>query len=147
MEEISYRTLPYYKTDVSISKTQDQIKKLLVKYHLIGIRFTEYQNIGIIEFILKENGKEIPFRFKFILPENESHKKQVYRALLYYLKARFTSVDFGINTIEKEFLQEIILKLPSGEEATVKEVMENKITQLTNNVSDLLLPFTKKEEG
>lgn len=100
--------------------------------------------MGVIEFILLKNGKEMAFRFKYDFPENENHKRQVYRALFYYLKNRFLAIEFGITTIEDEFFQELVLKLPNGATSTVKEIMKNQLNQLEYS-SGLQLPFKKKE--
>ena len=97
---VNYSKLPYYGSKVSFPKSQENIRKLLQKYNLQGIRFTEYRNLAAIEFILLQNNKEMAFRFKIELPEKPSLQKQVYRALFHYLKARFTSVDFGIARIK-----------------------------------------------
>jgi len=140
----SYNKLPYYRTKVSIVRTQEKIEKLLLKYNLKGIRFTKYERLCILEFILLEDSKELTFRFKFDLPELEAHQRQVYGAVFYYLKARFTSIDFGITTVEREFLQELVLKLPDGTNRTVKEIAEEKgLIQFSS--SDLLLPFKERK--
>lgn len=144
MEEINYSKLNYYGTKVVISKSQEAIKKFLNKFGLQGTRFTDYKNVGVIEFILLKNGKEMAFRFKYDLPEKEMHKRQVYRALFYYLKNRFLAIEFGITTVEKEFLQELVLKLPDGTTSTVKEIVEQQLNQL-EYISELQLPFRKKE--
>lgn len=139
-----YKKLPYFKTTVGIAKTQGIIRKFLMKYNLKGIRITDYKEIGIIEFILEINGIEKGFRFEFILPLDQNYKKQTYRALFYYLKARFTSVDYGIRTIEQEFMPELILKLPDGSTTTIaSEVNEN--IGLLETTKDLQLPFKLKQ--
>lgn len=147
MSEITYSKLNYYGTRVSISKSQEDIKRILVKFGLRGTRFTEYKtehkNTGIIEFILGKNNKEMAFRFKYDLPEQENHKKQVYRALFHYLKNRFLAIEFGITTIEDEFFQELVLKLPNGDTSTVKELVKNQLHELEFQ-SGLQLPFNKK---
>ena len=129
---------------MAIYKTQNEIRTVLQKFGLQGERFTEYKGIGIIEFILLKDGKELAFRFKFDLPEKEAFKRQTYRALYYYLKNRFMAIEFGITTVEEEFLQELILKLPDGADITVKELVKDQLTQLEYN-SGLLLPFKKKD--
>ena len=143
---IVYNNLNYYGTKVSISKTQGDIKKILRKFGLQGHRFTEYRNIGVVEFILRKNENEMAYRFKFDLPEKENHRRQVYRALFHYLKNRFLAVEFGITTIEKEFLQELVLKLPNGSTTTVKELVENQLSQLEFK-SELYLPFDRKKKN
>lgn len=145
MKEVNYRELSYYRTSVPIYKSQNEIRKVLQKFGLQGERFTLYKGIGVIEFILLKEGKEMVFRFKFDLPEKENHQRQVYRALFHYLKNRFMAVEFGITTVEKEFLQELVLKLPDGSDITVKELVEKQLGQLEFK-STLQLPFKRKEE-
>lgn len=130
MKEIDYKNLSYYRTKVPIYKSQNEIRSILQKFELQGIRFTEYKNTGIIEFILLRNGHELTFRFKYDLPEKESYQRQVYRGLYHYLKNRFMAIEFGITTIEKEFLQELVLKLPNGTNATIKEILGKKTATL-----------------
>lgn len=143
MSEVNYFKLSYYRTQVPIYKSQNEIRTVLQKFGLKGIRFTEYNKIGVIEFILEKNNKEMAFRFKFDLPEKGIYHRQVYRALFHYLKNRFMAIEFGITTIEEEFLQELILKLPDGTDTTVKELVSNQLNQLEFN-SELQLPFKKK---
>lgn len=131
--EIDYKKLAYYRTKVPIFKTQNEIRTILQKFNLQGIRFTEYQNISIIEFILLKNDKELMFRFKYDLPESEPLKQQVFRMLYHYLKNRFMAIEFGIVTIEKEFLQELVLKLPNGSTTTIKEMMADRVLELQYN--------------
>lgn len=126
---IEYRKLSYYGTKVPIYRTQDKIRTVLQKFGLQGTRFTEYKNVGIIEFILMRNGKELTFRFKYDLPEAKYHA-QIYRGLFHYLKNRFMAVEFGITTVEKEFLQELVIKLPNGTNSTMKELMQDKVLKL-----------------
>ena len=144
MKEINFKKLSYYRTPTPIYKTQNEIRTILQKFGLQGIRFTEYKSIGIIEFILERDNKEYTFRFKFTFPEKEIYRKQVYRALFHYLKNRFMAVEFGINSVEQEFLQEMVLKLPNGSNNTVKEILGKQITSLQYS-KDLLLPFKRKD--
>ncbi len=137
MIEVDYKKLSYYRTSVQIYKTQNEIRTVLQKFNLQGIRFTEYKDTGIIEFILLKNNNELMFRFKYDLPEREMFKKQVYRALFHYLKNRFMAVEFGITTVEKEFMQELVLKLPNGTDSTIKEILAPRIETL--NYKDLKL--------
>lgn len=143
--EIKYNKLAYYRTTVPIYKTQDKIKTVLQKFGLTGIRFTEYKEIGIIEFVLQRFDKEMAFRFKFNMSKKESLKRQIYRCLFHYLKNRFMAVEFGITTVEEEFLQELILKLPDGTDTTVKEIVKEQLSNLEFD-STLQLPFKEKEK-
>ena len=143
MEDKEYRKLSYYRTTVPIYKSQNEIRTVLQKFNLNGIRFTEYKDLGVIEFILQRPENEMSFRFKFNLPEKESLKRQIYRGLFHYLKNRFMAVEFGITTIEEEFLQELIVKLPDGGDATVKELVTNQLKGLDYD-SVLKLPFSTK---
>jgi len=137
MININYWKLPYYNTQVPIYRTQDKLKIFLQKFNLTGTRFTEYKNVGIIEFILLKDGKELMFRFKYDLPE-ERYRPQIYRGLFHYLKNRFIAIEFGITSVEKEFLQELVLKLPDGTDSTIKEIMQDKIMNLEYKDLNLL---------
>jgi len=137
-----YSKLPYFRTPTSISKTLEQVKKLLSKYGLQAIRNSEIKhlNLGVIEFALEKNNKMFTFRFKFNLSNDLRYHKQIYRALFYYLKSRFTRVDYGICTIEEEFMQELLIPLPDGRLKTLQEAY-GKNVQLLQAGKDLLLPF------
>ena len=145
MKEIDYKNLSYFRTKVPVYKTQNGIRTILQKFGLQGERFTEYKNMGVMEFILLKDGKEMAFRFKFNLPEKDIYKQQTYRMLFHYLKNRFMAVEFGITTIEEEFLQELILKLPNNSDTTVKELIIEQLSQ-SEFISELQLPFKKKEK-
>ena len=145
MSEVNYRKLPYYRTTVQIYKSQNEIRSVLQKFGLQGIRFTDYKETGTIEFILLKDEKELSFRFTFNYPEREDFQRQVYRGLFHYIKNRFFAVEFGINTIEKEFLQEMILKLPDGSTPTIKDLVSKQLSGLAYT-SELQLPFKEKDK-
>jgi len=144
VSEVNYRKLAYYRTTVQIYKSQNDIRTVLKKFGLQGIRFTDYKDIGTIEFILLKDNEELAFRFKFNFPEKEAYQRQVYRGLYNYLKNRFFAVEFGITTIEQEFLQEMILKLPDGSTPTIKEIVSGQLKGLIYK-SELQLPFRKRD--
>lgn len=141
--EINYSNLSYYRTSVSIYKTQDKIRTFLEKFGLKGIRFTEYENNVAIEFILAKHNNELTFRFAFPTPEKDMHKRQVWRGFYHYIKNRFMAIEFGISSVEEEFLQELVLKLPNGNR-TVKEIVKSQLDTLQFE-SKLTLPFKQKE--
>jgi hypothetical protein len=142
-EEINYSKLSYYRTSVSIYKTQDKIRQVLERFGLKGIRFAEYDNNVAIEFILEKNDQELAFRFAFPMPEKDMYRRQVWRGFYHYIKNRFMAIEFGISTIEEEFLQEMVLKLPNGQERTVKDIVKDQLGTLQYE-SKLNLPFKKK---
>lgn len=145
MTEVNYRKLPYYRSTVQIYKSQNDIRSVLQKFGLQGIRFTDYKKTGTIEFILLKDDKELSFRFTFNYPEKEAFQRQVYRGLYHYLKNRFFAVEFGITTIEKEFLQEMILKLPDGSTPTIRDIVSKQLSNLVYS-SELQLPFKEKDK-
>lgn len=145
MNTIEYRKLSYYNTTVPIYKSQNEIRTILQKFNLKGIRFTDMSDYGILEFILEKDTKEMAFRFQYKLPNNEKYKRQIYRCLFYYLKNRFMAVEFGIKTVEDEFFQELLLKLPDGSIKTIKEIVSNQLDTLQYE-SKLELPFNEKNK-
>lgn len=140
-----YKDLPYHGSKVSIGVSQEDIRKLLSKYGLEAIRFTDLigMKTSVLEFALRNSDQILSYRFKFNLPEGPRYKKQLYRAVFNYLKARFTSVDFGICTVEEEFMQHLILKLPDGRAGTIQEMYGKKALDL--NAGNLQLPFKNGE--
>ncbi len=54
------------------------------------------------------------------------------------------AVEFGISSVEQEFLQELVLILPNGSNNTVKELLGKDIANLQYS-KNLLLPFKERE--
>jgi hypothetical protein len=67
---------------------------------------------------------------------------QEYRLLYHWIKSKIEAVVWGLSTIEREFLSEIMLQLPNGQQESVGEVVMNLVGE--NRLQSL--PFLGEPE-
>jgi len=117
VERTAYKT-----TTVPVSRSQEAIRNLLVKYDVIGCQFTENFETGeiVLRFVKRVN--EIPRTVRIVLP-TEDNEKQAYRALYYWMKSQLEAVDFGLLSFEHVFLAHFEWMLESGQTATVADII------------------------
>ena len=132
-----WKSKAYKSTKVDYVKSQVQISKLLNQNEIRDIQHSAYQDKAQIIFIkeLKVEDKMMKVGVKISVPEvNEKNKNQLYRALFYYLKAKFESLTFG-------FVEEY-------NEAFVKEFMPYLIADRQGRtIADIVLPKFGKAIG
>src|SRR3989338_3480730 len=125
-----WKSKAYKGTKVDYVKSQVNISKLLNHNGIIDVQHSSYQNKAQIMFIkeLKVEDKMMKVGVKISVPEvSDKNKNQLYRALFYYLKAKFESLTFG-------FVEEY-------DEAFVKEFMHYLIADREGRtVADIILP-------
>ena len=155
---------PYADTEVDAEKTQQDITQLLRKYGVSQINWQidydmeQVQLDFVIEYMKQEDQTthRIAVRVKPPMfaakrriwdPKLGRYKKeemanwaQSMRLLFYWIKAKLEAVSFGLNSVEKEFLSDIITTLPDGSKMTVWDMISR---QMANN--SLMLEF--KEAG
>ena len=112
----------YKTTAVPVSRSQEAIRKLLVKYDVVGCQFTENFETGeiVLRFVKRIN--EIPRTVRIVLP-TEGNERQAYRALYYWIKSQLEAVDFGLLSFEHVFLAHFEWMLEGGEISTVGEIV------------------------
>jgi hypothetical protein len=114
-------------TEVPYERTKAEIEILLRSYGVKGIRWTSIESQDdVLEFIIEADVKSVKKQINiavrplhiFIkkkLPGrglvNTENINQEYRLLFYWIKSKIEVVVWGLSTIEKEFLSEIIMKL------------------------------------
>ena len=137
MKKKIFKSKAYRTTKVDYIKSQMQINKLLREN---GIEDSQHSNIqGKAELIfLKEldvEGKKMKVGVKISIPDFiDETRNQLYRALFYYLKAKFESLTFG-------FVEEY-------NEAFVKEFMPYLIADKEGRtIADIVLPKLGKAIG
>lgn len=109
------------RTEVTIGRSQEQIRSLLTKYGATAFGIMEGRGLAMLTFELKN--KRIAF--KLPLPPSPSDDatqasmntyaqlvRAKWRALLLAIKAKLECVESGITTLEQEFLAHIVL--PGG---------------------------------
>ena len=62
---------------------------------------------------------------------------QSLRLLFWWLKAKVEAVAYGLREVEEEFLSDVIVHLPTGEETTVGEAMRPALAAGSNSVLDV----------
>src|SRR3990167_7524162 len=93
-----WKSKAYKGTKVDYVKSQVSISKLLNQNGIKDIQHTAQQDKAQIIFMkeLKVENKMTKVGVKISIPEvSEKNKNQLYRALFYYLKAKFESLTFG----------------------------------------------------
>lgn len=125
-----WKSKAYKNTKVDYVKSQIAISKLLNNNGIKDIQHTSHQDKVQIVFIkeMKIEEKNMKVGVKIAVPEvDERNRNQLYRALFYYLKAKFESLTFG-------FVEEY-------NEAFVKEFMPYLIADKQGRtISDIVLP-------
>ena len=155
---------PYADTRVDAEKTQQEITQLLRKYGVSQINWQidydmeQVQLDFVIEYMKQEDQTihRIAVRVKPPMfaavrrtwdPKFGKYRKQELanwaqsmRLLFHWIKTKLEAVSFGLNSVEKEFLSDIITTLPDGSKMTVWDMISR---QMANN--SLMLEF--KEAG
>ena len=125
-----WKSKAYKNTKVDYIKSQIGISKLLNNNGIKDIQHSNFQDKAQIMFIkeLKVEDKNMKVGVKVVVPDvEEKNRNQLYRALFYYLKAKFESLTFG-------FVEEY-------NEAFVKEFMPYLIADKQGRtVADIVLP-------
>jgi len=140
------RNPPYMDTEVPYERTKAEIEILLRSYGVKGIRWTSIEGQDdVLEFVVEATVQGvhkqlgIAVRPPHIIIKKKLHGKlvdtedinQEYRLLFHWIKSKIEAVVWGLSTIEKEFLSEILLKLPNGQQSTVGAVVVNLMSKDT----------------
>jgi len=125
-----WKSKAYKNTKVDYIRSQISISKLLNDNGIKDIQHSSYQDKAQILFVkeLKVEDKTMKVGVKVCVPEvDDRNRNQLYRALFYYLKAKFESLTFG-------FVEEY-------NEAFVKEFMPYLIADKKGRtIADIVLP-------
>ena len=151
---------PYADTEVDAEKTQQQITQLLRKYGVSQVNWNvnydleQVQLDFIIEYLKQEDqtAHKIAVRVKPPMfaatrrtwdPKLGKYKKedmanwaQSMRLLFHWIKAKLEAVSFGLNSVEKEFLSDIVTTLPNGTRMTIWDMISPQM-----ETSDLMLEY------
>ena len=140
------RNPPYMDTEVPYERTKAEIEILLRSYGVKGIRWTSLEGQDdVLEFIVEATVQGvrrqlgIAVRPPHIYIQKKLHGKlvkteninQEYRLLFHWIKSKVEAVVWGLSTVEREFLSEVLLKLPDGRQSTVGDVVVNLMSKDT----------------
>lgn len=142
---------PYKDTEVNAERTQQQITELLRKYGVgqiswqINYDLEQVQLDFVIEYMKQEDRQAHKIAVRVKPPMFASSKKtwdpklgryvnkdqanwaQSMRLLFYWIKAKLEAVSFGLNSVEKEFLSDILTTMPDGSRLTVWDLISTQI--------------------
>lgn len=145
---ITKKNPPYQDTAVDKGKTKAAIEKLFREYGVSGVQWTEnYQTNEVsLRFMVEAEvggirrnlGLEV--KPPLLLNKHKSYNPrtgrtetinapnyaQSYRLLYYWLKAKLEAVSYGLSSIEKEFLSQVVVKI-NGRDTTVGDAFATKI--------------------
>lgn len=152
--------MAYDTTSVSAAKSQDDIRKVLLKYGVTDNRFTECWPSGVsVEFNWLRRGDDKVIRIRMVvspdrkrmeatrkkygesktqaaLRREDQERRRIYRLLYWRIKTKLEAVEHGIVEFEQEFLADIVL--PGG--PTVWEEIKPKFDAYLEGVKRLALP-------
>jgi hypothetical protein len=96
-------------TTLSEGQSRDAIERILEAHDVEAIRWTILAERIIIEFKHPEGSFAVAAPFDMADARDEKQqRRQVLRALHWYLKAKFDGIDFGIEDVLKAFMPYLI---------------------------------------
>ncbi len=140
---------PYQSTTLDPESSQMKISKLLRDYGVSGVQWTTRFDLNQVElsFMVEAdfNGVKKQIGIKVNPPifaakhrtwnaklgKNEivyaPNYAQSFRMLYWWLKAKLEAVSYGLSSVEKEFLSQVITTLPNGQQSTIGEIMSRTV--------------------
>lgn len=137
---------PYEKSEKDPEATIAQINKLLKEYGVKNYQWTTMwdDNIVTLKFAIEvESGKFIPILVEppaFLAKRRSWNAKsgkyetidapnwpQSMRLLFWWLKAKLEAVAYGLREVQTEFMGDILVKLPGGQETTMAKAMAKQL--------------------
>ncbi len=141
---------PYGDTKISAEKSQQEITELLKKYGVSQVAWAvDYDSMKVqLQFVIEYEKPEDSSIHKIAIlvrPPMFAAKRRTFntktghyetltlpnwaqsmRLLYYWIKAKLEAVSYGLNSVEKEFLSDIVTRLPDGSQKTVWELIEEQ---------------------
>jgi len=128
---------PYDRTEIDVIKTQNEIQHLLLEYGAEGIQWIVFRDAlpklaFIIEADINGTRKKVGVQIDppIIRPKNSPqgiNYNQRMRLLYWYVKSKLEAVAYGIKTFEKEFLDDLVYRLPDGREVKVGDMILKQV--------------------
>ena len=154
MSKTTKKTLPYANTKIPAEDTIANIKKLLKNHGIQDIQETTLSGKSILRFIFHSPSRDVSFEIKpptltaakktydsksgRYISVNYSMDNQAWRLVYWYLEAKLKAVQYGLVSIEREFLNQML----TGGENTVGDYI---IEQLERDKGVLRLEAPKTE--
>ena len=138
-----FRKPPYSNTTVPMEKTKAEIEILLKAYGVKGIQWTSIGNEEDLKFLMEVTVRGVRRELAFQVKPSQvqitkrvpgrglvktEDRNQEYRLLYWWIKSKLEAVYWGLSTIEKEFLSQVIVSLPNGP-TTMGDVAQEAIAK------------------
>ena len=142
---------PYQGTTADAETTRMKINKLLRDYGVSGTQWTEDYKLNKVElsFMVEAeiNGQKKDIGIKIIPPlfaakrrswnPKRGHNEIIYspnyaasyRLLFWYLKSKLEAIAYGLTTVEQEFLSQVVVALPNGQQTTIGKALEESVSK------------------
>jgi hypothetical protein len=130
---------PYDRTEIDVIKSQNDIQQLLLEYGAEGIQWIVFRDdLPRLAFIIEANingtRKKVGVQIDapIIRPKNSPqgiNYKQSMRVMYWYVKSKLEAVAYGVKTFEKEFLDDIVYRLPDGREVKVGDLILKQVAE------------------
>lgn len=132
---ITRKKPPYDRTEINVNKTQMEIQQLLLEYGAEGIQWVVFRDgLPKLAFIIEANingaSKKVGVQIDppLIQRQNKTYNyEQSMRLLYWYVKSKLEAVAYGVKTFEKEFLDDLIYRLPDGREVKVGDMILKQV--------------------
>lgn len=120
----------YKETDVSWSKSQAGIYKMLGELGIYQIRFTNLRDRFVLEFLVEIENEQKPKGVRLVMPikyagdDDRKRDKElniIHRVLFNHLKAKFVAISTGLTEFEQEFMAHLIITDKNGNSTTMGE--------------------------
>lgn len=150
----AWKSKAYKNTKVDYVRSQIAIGKLLNNNGIKDIQHSSFADKAQILFIkeLKVEEKTMKVGVKIVVPDvEEKNRNQLYRALFYYLKAKFESLTFGfVEEYNEAFVKEFMPYLIADKEGrTVADIILPKLgkaIEFTKDGGQLYLEDVREEK-
>ncbi len=126
------------RTDVPVNKTRVEIEDLIMKRG--AANFATFNETKGAAIAFEMNGRRLVFRLPLPAPNEAQECRSRWRGLLLCIKAKFESIDRGIETFDEAFLAHVMM--PDG--LSVAEHVSERITLAYSGENIPLLPAPRK---
>ncbi len=136
----------YEETNVPVTRSKEQIEKLLKRFQVEAVRFTSYPAYATLEFV-RHPAKDhyIPYRVtvkpkvnytRNAAAELDRAERQVWRVVYWWLKSKLEAIEFGLVEFEQEMLPYMLLHASDGRSETAATLFFERLAGQTALPSD-----------
>ena len=153
---IKPKKAPYSGTQKDSDSTIADINRMLRSYGIANFQWTTLWETNMVELkfsVSTEKGKSLTIKVMppvllvsrriFDPKMNRTFKREIpdwprsLRLMFWWMKAKIEAIAYGLREVEEEFLSDIVVHLPSGEEITVGKAIRPVLVSGSDSVIDI----------